>query len=143
MQPEPSAARVEGPVPSPDPRVEAGRSVLARFGYAWTDKLFPRDDYPEMWALLLGDFHGAGRTPAPAWHDLVTEQQDSAREYMDCRLVADRRYDLCSEAQNELYSAGIGAALVEKYTTLRDSYEDSVEAFGAARERLQALLDDA
>lgn len=143
MRPELVADQGQGPVPSPDPRVEAGRSVLARFGYAWSDKLLPRDDYPEMWAVLRGDFHGSGRAPAPTWDDLAADRQEMAREYMDCRLVADRRYDLCSEAQNELYTAGIGVMLVEKYTTLRDSYEDSVNAFGAARERLQALLDNA
>lgn len=130
-----------GPVPFPDPRVEAGRSVLARFGYAHQDGPFPREDYAEMWVLLKGDFPSPDRGGGiPDLDALTLAQQSAARDYMDARLVADRRYELCSLAQREIFENGINTELVERYTTIRDAYEDAVEDFGAARERLQNLF---
>lgn len=134
-RPRPEGAAA-GPVPFPDPTVEAGRRILARFGYAHSDSPFPREDYAEMWELLRGDFPAG----APAYAAMSAAQQEAARDYMDLRLIADRRYELCSIAQRELFERGIDTELVERYTTIRDAYEDGVEAFGAARARLQALL---
>jgi len=132
----PRPERTAGPVPFPDPTVEAGRGVLARFGYAHSDSPFPREDYAEMWELLRGDFPAK----APGYAAMSAAQQEAARDYMDQRLVADRRYELCSIAQRELFERGIDTELVERYTTIRDAYEDGVEAFGAARARLQVQL---
>ena len=129
-----------GPVPFPDPRVEAGRSVLARFGYAHQDGPFPREDYDEMWTLLKGDFPSPNGSPVPDYGAMTEAQRDAARAYMDARLVADRRYELCSVSQREIFEQGIDTELVERYTTIRDAYEDAVEDFGAARARLQEMF---
>ena len=136
-------SKQSGPVPFPDALVESGRSVLAKFGYAHQDSPFPREDYAEMWELLKPDFPHAAAVALPSYEAMTSAQQEAARDYMDCRLVADRRYELCSIGLRELFEGGINTEHVERYTTIRDAYEDSVEDFGAARERLQSLLAEA
>ncbi|MDJ0947997.1 MAG: hypothetical protein QNJ94_03665 [Alphaproteobacteria bacterium] len=131
---------VTGPVPFPDSLVENGRSVLAKFGYTHQETPYPREDYAEMWEVLKPDFPHRGPGDVPSYDGMSPAQQEAAREYMDQRLVADRRYELCSIGLQDLFEKGINTELVERYTTIRDAYEDSVEDFGAARERLQTLL---
>lgn len=137
------ASRQSGPVPFPDALVENGRSVLAKFGYAHQDSPFPREDYAEMWEVLKPDFPHTGAGDVASYDAMTPAQQEAARDYMDCRLVADRRYELCSIGLRELSEGGINTEHVERYTTIRDAFEDSVEDFSAARERLQSLLAEA
>lgn len=63
-----------------------------------------------------------------------------AREYMSLRLIADRNLEICERWHVQLFAGGIQTDAVERYAEARDAYEEAVEAFGHAREVLDALL---
>lgn len=110
-----------------------GRRVLGRYGYRPGGGA---PDWAAEWARLKPDFPFA----APDWDGLDAAQRDAAIAYLAQRLTADRRLEDCEALHAELLAAGIGTDLVERYAAARETYEDSVEAFGAARERLQRAL---
>ena len=124
--------------PSPDQLVEQGDSVLAKFGY----KPFGGEEehWADMWALLKGDFTTQKRPEVSDFNDLTLSLQEAAKVYMRRRLIADRFFEECRKAQADLWK-GIQTDGVERYTIARDAYEDSVNDFGAARERVEMLLD--
>lgn len=113
-----------------------GRSVLAKFGYRHLEAGESRDDWAKMWAHLVGDFP-TGRS----YDEMTADQQALAQDYMRCRLIADHNLETCENLHVDLFSRGIGTELVERYAQARDTYEDSVEAFGKSRERLDAALN--
>lgn len=119
----------------PNRLFDQGRSVLAKFGFRHAAA--DRTDWAEMWAALAGDFALRG---LPPYDRLSPPQQNAAREYMRRRLLADRNLDACEELHYALYDNGIDTELVERYALAREVYEDSVEDFGRARERLDAML---
>lgn len=117
-----------------------GRSVLSKFGYRHLEEGEVREDWAEMWEHLRPDFANSRRVSVASYDRLTPEQQAAAREYMSQRLLADRNLERCEELHVALFSKGINTDGVERYAVARDAYEDSVEAFGAAREKLDALL---
>jgi len=124
-------------VPSPDRLVESNASVLARFGYQpYTGE---DEDWPGMWQLLKGDFTTLEHPYVAEFEGLSPSQQEAAKVYMRRRLLADRLFEECRKAQAALYQ-GIATELVERYSIAREAYEDSVEDFGRAREKLESLL---
>ena len=120
-----------------------GRSVLSRFGYRPLAAGETREDWAEMWDLLRPDFADMGHGTVPAFADLDAQQQAAARDYMARRLIADRNPESCEDLHVRLFSGGISTDAVERYSAARDAYEESVEAFGEAREALSALLPKA
>jgi hypothetical protein len=123
----------------PDQLVEGARSVLRKYGYRHLEDGQTRSDWPEMWELLKGDFVAAPGTGIPAYAALSAELQEAARTYMERRLIADHLLDKCREAHAALYREGIDPVRVEAYADAREAYEQSVEAFGAAREAVEAV----
>lgn len=119
----------------PNPLFDQGRRVLARFGYR--DGAASRTDWAAMWSALAGDFAVDG---VPPYDHLTPSQQSAARDYMQRRLLADHNLEACEELHYALYDNGIDTELVERYALAREVYEDSVEDFGRARERLDAML---
>lgn len=117
-----------------------GRSVLSRFGYRPLAAGEMREDWAEMWDLLRPDFADMGHADVPDYAALDAELKTAAREYMSRRLIADRNLERCEELHVRLFSGGINTDLVERYSEAREAYEESVEAFGDAREALTALL---
>lgn len=124
-------------VPSPDKLVEANASVLAKFGYQPFGGA--EEDWSGMWALLKGDFATVEFPDVPDYADLTPSQQEAAKIYMRRRLIADRFFEECRMIQADLYK-GIDTEQVERYTLARDAYEDSVEHFGEAREKVADVL---
>lgn len=117
-----------------------GRSVLAQFGYRQLEAGEVREDWALMWDHLRGDFATAACPQVPAYDRLSEDQQAAARTYMSRRLIADRNLETCEDLHVRLFSGGINTDLVERYSVAREAYEESVEAFGDAREDLAALL---
>lgn len=136
--PDPSAAR--GPARFPNTLFDDGRAVLARFGYRYPEAGDWFEDWPAMWEKLKADFATASKPDVPSFDALSPAQQAAAVAYMEERLAADRRLVACERAHAEMLKHGIDSAMVELYTAARESYEDAVMRFGAARERLAALL---
>lgn len=124
-------------IPSPDALVEGNASILAKFGYQpFTGA---EEDWSGMWALLKGDFATAESPDVPDFADLTPSQQEAAKIYMRRRLIADRFFEECRAVQAELYK-GINTEQMERYTLARDAYEDSVNHFGEAREKVAQIL---
>lgn len=123
--------------PSPDKLVEANASVLARFGYRPFEG--EEDNWGEMWKLLKGDFTTQKRPWVADFTELTPTQREAAKVYMRRRLIADRLFEECRKAQADLYQR-IDTELVERYAVAREAYEDSVEDFGKAREKVDSLL---
>lgn len=117
----------------PNDLFAGGRRVLGRYGYRPEGGT---PDWPVEWARLKPDFPFV----APDWQALSGPQRAAAVDYLTLRLEADRRLEACETAHADVLAAGIGTELVERYAAARESYEDSVEAFGAARARLQMVL---
>lgn len=117
-----------------------GRSVLSKFGYRHLEDGEVREDWAAMWEHLRSDFTDTHRLSVASFDRLAPEQQDAAREYMSRRLLADRNLERCEELHVKMFSQGIKTDVVERYSVAREAYEESVEAFGDARERLDALL---
>lgn len=109
-----------------------GRRVLARFGYHPAAII---EDRAAMWSRLMGDF-----PRAPAWDALDEPARAAAHDYMRLRRESDRLLEACEALHREMLKDGITTARVERYAEAREAYEEHVEAFGAARERLAALL---
>ncbi len=112
---------------------ERGREVLGRYGYR------PRAgelDFAGVWSTLAGDFPMA----VPEWARLTPLQRRAAEEYLQIRVDADRRLEVCETMHAKLLQAGIDDGLVEAYAQAREAYEDTVEAFGRARGRLEQAL---
>lgn len=129
----------------PDPLVEERHGTQARFGYEAAPAaaiLGEPDDaaWTAMWDRLKPDFATATRPEVPAFAILSADVQARARDYMSCRLRADRLLQACKAAHTRLAHDGIATAAVEHYAEVRDAYEDGVMAFGAARARLEAIL---
>ena len=132
--------REEGVVELPNRLFADGRSILARFGYRHVENGAERDDWTAMWDLLRPDFATADQPDIATYDVLSEEAQSLARTYMRVRLEADRNLEACERLHVQLYADGIDKDRVEDYAVVRDAYEDSVEAFGAARERLAPHL---
>jgi len=92
-----------------------------------------------MWKLLQGDFTTQQRPRVLDFEDLTLSQQEAAKVYMRRRLIADRLFEECRKAQADLFK-GIDTERVERYSIAREAYEDSVEDFGKAREKLDSML---
>lgn len=135
-----NASPARGPVRFPNALFDEGRAVLARFGYRYPEAGDWFDDWPAMWDKLKGDFATSARPTIPAFDALSPEQRDAATAYMEIRLDADRRLVACERAHAEMLKHGIDSAMVELYSAAREAYEDCVMRFGAAREKLAALL---
>ncbi|HYH21054.1 MAG TPA: hypothetical protein VD995_20805 [Azospirillum sp.] len=119
-----------------------GRAVLARFGYRPLDRL-PADDevdWAALWEQLRGDFATHANPVVPSYDRLHGPAAAAARDYMRQGLAADVGLDRCEALHVSLFADGIATDRVEAYAQARDAYEDSVEAFGAARTRLAGLL---
>ena len=123
--------------PSPDQLVESNASVLAKFGYQPFGG--EDEDWGGMWTLLQGDFTTQQRPRVLDFEDLTLSQQEAAKVYMRRRLIADRLFEECRKAQADLFK-GIDTERVERYSIAREAYEDSVEDFGKAREKLDSML---
>jgi hypothetical protein len=123
--------------PSPDQLVESNASVLAKFGYQPFGG--EDEDWGGMWKLLQGDFTTQQRPRVLDFEDLTLSQQEAAKVYMRRRLIADRLFEECRKAQADLFK-GIDTERVERYSIAREAYEDSVEDFGKAREKLDSML---
>lgn len=117
-----------------------GRSVLSRFGYRHLEDGEVREDWAEMWEHLRGDFMDEHRAVVMPYDDLTSEQRVLARSYMSIRLLADRNLEICESLHVRLFSGGINTDDVERYAEARDAYEETVDAFGAAREHLDRAL---
>lgn len=128
-----------GPSRFPNPLFDRGREVLARFGYRYPEAGDWFEDWPAMWEKLRGDFSTINGD-LPGFDALSPDQRAAAIAYMEARLAADRRLVACERAHAEMLKHGIDSSLVELYTAARESYEDCVMRFGAAREALAALL---
>lgn len=124
----------------PNPLFARGRSVLARFGYRHLDDQETREDWSDMWALLRGDFAPPAGQDVPGYLELDDHRRAAARDYMTRRLLADRNLEICERLHVEIFTEGVSTDAVERYAVARDAYEDSVEAFGAARDTVAALL---
>lgn len=138
--PSPATASARGPGAFPNRLFDDGRAVLARFGYRYPEAGDWFEDWPAMWEKLKGDFTTAAKPAVASFDALSPAQRDAAVAYMEARLAADRRLVACERAHAEMLKHGIDHALVELYTAARDSYEDCVMRFGAAREKLAGLL---
>ena len=123
----------------PNRLFSGGRSVLSRYGYRPVAPGEVREDWAEMWGPAARRLSGR-RTAVPAYADLTADARAAAREYMARRLIADRNLEVCERWHVRLFSEGVRTDAVERYADARDAYEHSVEAFGAAREALEALL---
>ena len=136
-----SSAR--GPRPRParvaNQQLDPGRPVGGGFGYRYPEAGDWFEDWPAMWEKLRGDFAAADGA-VPGFDALSPEQRAAALVYMEARLAADRRLVACERAHAEMLKHGIDTSLVELYTAARESYEDCVMRFGAARESLARLL---
>lgn len=130
----------EGVVELPNRLFADGRSILARFGYRHLENGADRDDWAAMWDLLRPDFATVEQPKISAYDALSEEAQSLARAYMRIRLEADRNLEACERLHVQLYADGIDKDRVEDYAVVRDAYEDSVEAFGDAREKLAPHL---
>ncbi|MDV7339520.1 hypothetical protein RYZ26_07950 [Terasakiella sp. A23] len=118
-----------------------GRSVLSKFGYVHFEGEETRDDWAEMWNLLRADFP-LPEGQVPAYDDLNADHQKAAQDYMKVRLLADHYLDACERLHVSIFKESINTDLVEDYAVARDRYEHSVEDFGEAREKVQALLKE-
>ncbi|WP_240475051.1 hypothetical protein [Terasakiella pusilla] len=116
-----------------------GRSVLSKFGYAHFEDGQTRDDWAEMWEHLRGDFP-LPQAQVPSYDALSEELRTAACDYMKIRLLADHYLDECERLHVSIFNGAIETDLVEKYAVARDRYEHSVEDFGDAREKVQAML---
>jgi len=127
---------------TPDRLLSAGRRVLARFGSKTLDHV-PTDEFINwvaLWDDLRGDFATQALPNVPAFDDLNPAAREAARAYIRQRLVSDVMLGRCEDLHRDLFAHGICTDAVEAYAVARDAYEDSVEAFGAARVRLSNLL---
>lgn len=127
---------------TPDALLTAGRRILARFGSKSLDHV-PDDafiDWTVLWEGLRGDFAAPALPEVPRFDDLDAAARAAARGYIRQRLVSDVALGRCEELHRDLFAHGISTDAVEAYSAARETYEDSVEAFGAARRRLAALL---
>ncbi|MBP2313554.1 hypothetical protein [Azospirillum soli] len=127
---------------TPDRLLSAGRRVLARFGSRTLDHV-PTDEFINwvaLWDELRGDFATQALPHVPAFDELPPAARDAARAYIRQRLISDVTLGRCEELHRDLFARGICTDGVEAYAVARDAYEDSVEAFGAARVRLAGLL---
>ncbi|NVK19406.1 MAG: hypothetical protein HWE30_11975 [Methylocystaceae bacterium] len=116
-----------------------GRSVLSKFGYVHFEDGQTRNDWAEMWEHLRADFP-LPKGDVPTYDTLSDDLVGAAQEYMKIRLLADHYLDECERLHVSIYNGSIETNLVEKYAQARDRYEHSVEDFGEAREKMQALL---
>ncbi len=116
-----------------------GRSILSKFGYVHFEGGESRDDWAEMWEHLRSDFP-LPLEQVPAFCALTSGLQDAACDYMKVRLLADHYLDECERLHVDIFSQEIKTDLVEAYAAARDRYEHSVEDFGDAREKVEALL---
>lgn len=117
-----------------------GRSVLSKFNYVHFEGEDTRDDWAEMWEHLRSDFP-LPAAQVPSFDKLAEEVKEAACEYMKIRLLADHYLDECERLHVRIYNGSIETDLVEAYAVARDRYEDSVEDFGAARVKIQAMLE--
>ncbi|MDQ2102834.1 hypothetical protein [Azospirillum isscasi] len=127
---------------TPDRLLSAGRRVLARFGSRTLDHV-PADEFINwvaLWDELRGDFATQALPHVPAFDDLPPAAREAARAYIRQRLISDVTLGRCEDLHRDLFARGIRTVGVEAYAVARDAYEDSVEAFGAARLRLAGLL---
>ncbi|WP_448204346.1 hypothetical protein [Azospirillum sp. sgz302134] len=127
---------------TPDRLLSAGRRALARFGSRELDHV-PADafiDWNALWDELRGDFATQALPRVPEYEALDPAVREAARVYIRQRLVSDVMLGRCEELHRDLFAHGICTDAVEAYAVARDAYEDSVEAFGAARVRLAGLL---
>ncbi len=106
-----------------------GREVLGRYGLETAEA-------DRAWRQLAGDFPFA----VPDWPALGSAQRQAAERYLGLRAEAARRLGECEGLHRRLHGDGIDTDLVERYAEAREAYEACVEAFGAAREELQAAL---
>ena len=121
------------------PQLDPGRAGGGGLGYRYPEAGDWFEDWPAMWEKLRGDFAAADGA-VPGFDALSPEQRAAALVYMEARLAADRRLVACERAHAEMLKHGIDTSLVELYTAARESYEDCVMRFGAARESLARLL---
>jgi hypothetical protein len=123
----------------PNMLFSTGRSVLSKFGYAHFENGESRNDWAEMWEHLRSDFPlPSGQVPS--FDDLTVPVQEAASDYMKIRLLADHYLDECERLHVKIFNGSIETDVVEDYAVARDRYEDSVENFGEAREKVQKLL---
>lgn len=130
------------PHATPDRLLSAGRRVLARFGSRELDHV-PDDafiDWVTLWDELRGDFATQALPRVPGFDTLGPAAREAAKAYIRQRLVSDVLLGRCEELHRDLFAHGICTDAVEAYAVARDAFEDSVEAFGAARIRLAELL---
>lgn len=111
---------------------EDSRAILSRFGYQPVASV---EDRAATWARLRADFPSA-----PEWPALSAQARAAAADYMRLRREADRLLEACEAVHRDMLERGISPSRVERYALAREAYEEHVEAFGAARERLAALL---
>lgn len=123
----------------PNRLFQDGRRVLRRFGY----RAKPSEpDWARVWdRQLIGDFSARGRR-IPRFTELTAEQRAAAVEYMRRRMAADQNLNVCERLHYSLFAKGIDTDLVERYAAAREVYEECVEDFGRARERLDAMFPD-
>ncbi len=112
---------------------------MSKFGYVHFEGTESRDDWAEMWEHLRSDFP-LPSVQVPSFDGLTEQVQEAACSYMKIRLLADHFLDECERLHVSIFNGSIKTDLVEDYALARDRYEDSVENFGEAREKIQALL---
>lgn len=113
-----------------------GRKMLQGFGHG----AFNRLSREELWQHLKPDFSINTHGTIPNYQDLSEIQKQAADNYLDMLAVTRGLLQRCEDLHLQLLEGGINPDLVEIYTVARDEYEDSVEEFGALREKVDALL---
>ena len=89
------------------------------------------------------DFTTRARPWVPHFGKMDAAQTEAAVSYMSRRLQADALFARCEALHRKILDDGLNVAITEEYAAARDVYEDVVEAFGAAREALDALFPNA
>jgi len=116
------------------------RQQLARFGYRTDAQTQAPLAFDAEWSRLQADFPCAPGRHVPAYAALGAVAAQLARQYMRDRIQLDSLLNQCDAIHADIVALGPRPAVIERYASARDAFEDAVERFGALRGQLQLAL---
>ena len=120
---------------SQSPSNESGRRMaLRRFGYAEVPADDAAGEFEREWVLLAPGV--APWLASVPFTELTPSQRDLAIERVRKRRELDELMRACDVAHAQIAACGARPDLVETYASVRDRFEEAVEAFTTTVETL-------
>jgi hypothetical protein len=120
---------------------EAGRrTALRRFGYEEVQAGDATEELAREWALLAPGI-GSWLATIPL-SELSSAQRELAIDRVRKRRELDELMRACDHAHSQIAACGARPDLVENYASVRDRFEEAVEAFTTAAEMLAVRFRD-